>query len=112
MLALLAVTNQSFAVVNIPCAGMDNHAASAMMEGDMDMALADHAQPGDSDAHGIADCCNQKQCSLADCLTATAAVIGAPSPFSFPYSQTRNSEYSLSCLLAETASLFRPPISR
>ena len=112
MLVFLAFISQSFAAVNIPCAGMDNHAAPAMTEGDMNMAYADHAQPGDFDANVVADCCNQEQCSQADCISATVAVVGAQLPFPVLFSQTFNSEYSVSYLIAEISSLFRPPISR
>ncbi len=116
MIALLAFISQSFAVVNIPCAGMDNHATSAAMTDRMamgsTMAHASHDKPGDSGANVDADCCKQKQCSQANCISLGVAVIGADSSLPVLFSQTLHSDYFVSYLNAERSSLFRPPISR
>lgn len=114
MIALLAFFSQSFAVVNIPCAGMDNHATFAVMGGEMAMGSAmshtSHAQLGDSNAG--ADCCNQKQCSQANCISSSVAVVGTDVSLPVLYSQTPNTDYSVSFLTQQVSSLFRPPISR
>jgi len=116
MIALLAFISQSFAVVNIPCAEMDNHMTSAVMTAEMamgsTMAHASHAQPGDSGANAGADCCNQKQCSQANCMSSSVAVVGTDVSLPVLYSQTLNTEYSVSFLTQQVSSLFRPPISR
>ncbi len=118
IIALLAFISQSFAVVNIPCAGMDmdNHASSAVMTDKMvmgsTMAHASHAQSGDSGANVDADCCNQKQCSQANCISSSVAAVSTELSLSVLYSQTRNTQYSVSFLTQQVSSLFRPPISR
>jgi hypothetical protein len=112
VLALLAFAGQAYAAVNFPCTGMDNHSTSAMMAGEMDMDHGSHAQPDASDGSAATDCCSHEQCSQAGCNSATVAVVGTHSPFPGQCSQTLNTDYSASCLLAEISLPFRPPISR
>ena len=116
MIALLAFVSQSFAVADIPCAGMENHAGSAAMTDEMakdaTMAHASHPGPGDSNADIDADCCNEKQCSQANCISAGVAVVDTDSSLPVLFTQTFYSDYSVSYLIAERSSLFRPPITR
>lgn len=116
MIALLAFISQAFAVVDIPCAGMDNHPAPTVttdqMAMDSTMAHASHVQSDDSEISGVADCCNHKQCSQADCLASSVAVVSTHAPFPVQFVQSLDTEYSVSFLTQEASSLFRPPISR
>jgi len=118
MIALLAFISQSFAVVNISCAGMDmdRQATSAVMTDEMIMgsmmAHASHAQPGDSDLNVGAECCNQKQCSQGNCTFSSVAAVSADLSLPLLYSKTFNSDYSVFFLTQQVPSLFRPPISR
>lgn len=112
VIALLAFTSQSFAVANVPCSMMNHTAMSAMMAADMDMAHASHAQAMASDAKSATDCCGHKQCAQSNCISASVAVIGAHSPFLVQFSHTLTAEYAAAILIADSASLFRPPISR
>lgn len=116
MIALLAFISQAFAVVDIPCAGMDNHPAPTVttdqMAMDSTMAHASHVQSDDSDASGGADCCNHKQCSQADCLASNVAVVSSLALLSVQFPQRLNTEYLFSFLTQDASSLFRPPISR
>lgn len=114
MIALLAFISQSFAVVNIPCAvtDMNNHTTSAVMPEEMvmgsTMAHASYVQPSDSDS----DCCNQKQCSQANCISSSVAVVGTDLSLPVLYSQAHTTDYAVSFFTQQVSSLFRPPISR
>ena len=116
MIALLAFISQSFAVVNIPCADMDHQATSSVMMHEMVMdsmmAHASHAQSGDFDAEVGAECCNQQQCSQANCLFSSVAAVSTYLSLPVLYSQTFTLDYSVSFLSQQVSSLFRPPISR
>lgn len=114
VIALLAFTGQSFAVVNVPCSTMNHPAMAAMMAADMDMdmAYASHAQAMASDAKSATDCCGHKQCAQSNCISASVAVIGAHSPFLVQFSHTLTAEYAAAILIADSSSPFRPPISR
>ena len=102
--ALLAFTSQSFAIVKLPCEQMMNQSTALLMAETMDMDHMDHADAG--------GCCDQEHCSQMDCTSASVAVVSALSPFSAQFSQTLNTEYSVSFLTQVVSSLFRPPISR
>ena len=107
--ALLAFTSQSFAVVKLPCEQMTHHSTAHAMAATMDMAHMNHAAADNAKAKG---CCSQDDCSQMDCISASVAVVSTLSPFSVQFSQTLNTEYSVSFLTQEVSSLFRPPISR
>ncbi|MBR9910214.1 MAG: hypothetical protein GYB33_07670 [Gammaproteobacteria bacterium] len=107
--ALLAFTSQSFAVVKVPCEQMVHQSTVLVMAGTMEMDHIGHAELNDADTSG---CCSQENCSQMDCISASVAVISTLSPFSVQFSQTLNTEYSVSFLTQEASSLFRPPIFR
>jgi len=107
--ALLAFTSQSFAVVKLPCEQMTHHSTAPAMVNTTDMAHMNHAVADNAKVKG---CCSQDDCSQMDCISASVAVISTVSPFSVQFSQTLNTEYSVSFLTQEVSSLFRPPISR
>ncbi|WP_335599813.1 hypothetical protein [Halopseudomonas sp.] len=113
--ALLAFTSQSFAVVKLPCEQMAQHSTAPAMVATTDMAHMGHmghmvhAEAENAVASG---CCSQDDCSQMGCISASVAVVSTQSPFSVQFSQTLNTEYSVSFLTREVSSLFRPPISR
>merc|ERR1712169_10284 len=79
------------------------------MAATMDMSHMNHAAVDNAKAK---DCCSQDDCSQMDCISASVAVVSTLSPFSVQFSQTLNTEHSVSFLTQEVSSLFRPPISR
>ena len=107
--ALLALTSQSFAVVKLPCEQMAQHSTAPVMAETKDMAHMNHTAVDNAKAKG---CCSQDDCSQMDCISASVAVVSTLSSFSVQFSQTLNTEYSVSFLTQEGSSLFRPPISR
>lgn len=107
--ALLAFTSQSFAVVKLPCEQMTHYSTAPSMAETTDM---DHMVHAKSENAGSSGCCSQDDCSQMDCISASVAVVSTLSPFSVQFSQTLNTEYSVSFLTQEVSSLFRPPISR
>jgi len=110
--ALLAFTSQSFAVVKLPCEQMTHHSTAPAMVDTTDMADMDHMVHAKPENAGASGCCSQEDCSQMDCISASVAVVSAPPPFSVQFSQTLNTEYSVSFLTQEVSSLFRPPIFR
>lgn len=110
--ALLAFTSQSFAVVKLPCELMTHHSTAPAMVDTTDIAHMDHMVHAGAENAGASGCCSQGDCSQIDCISASVAVVSTLTPFSVQFSQTLNTEYSVSFLTQEVSSLFRPPISR
>lgn len=116
VLALLAFTSQSFAVVKAPCEQNINQPDKPLTTGAMDGDHHNHvnnAQIDNADTTDDAGCCCQEYCPQIDCVSTGAAVANnIHAPFSIQFSQPLNTEYSVAFLTQEADSLFRPPISR
>lgn len=59
-----------------------------------------------------ADCCENQQCSLTDCLSLTSAAVDGRAQNSFEGGNIPSMAYTEAYATAETAELYHPPISR
>jgi|GEM_PF-2436674 len=111
LVVLVALTGQMVSAASAPCSMMD--AGSVPESAHFAMGM-DHA--GHMAAAGVmADepaCCDALQCSLLHCLSSGAALLATPLSTRLAFSSVLNPGDSLSSVVAEGASLFRPPIFR
>lgn len=117
VLALLAFTGQSFAVVNFSCRMMNSDTkaliVSSEMATHMGMDHSAHLQvQADDSAAGAEACCDHSNCSLTHCASGAAAIVAIYSPSSAQFSNVLTADYAVPYLNTETSSPFRPPISR
>jgi len=108
-LALLAFTCQSLAAVQSTCQLAAHDYTDNAVENTMDSAHIKHLM---SDKAETKRCCGQDDCSQMDCIFGGTALVSTLSSFSTQFSQTLDTEYSVSSLTQDASSPFRPPISR
>lgn len=113
--AYLALISQAFAVVDYCCPGMDGHSGSAGIAADMASMHQGHTMYHQTDESAVPDCCQHPHCSMVDCISihsAGVAIVATPATLSVSTAETLPADYSITYLMADASTLFRPPISR
>ncbi len=110
VLMLLVYAGQSWAVLDVACAKVQDSSLHSVHDGMPEgMQHADHQQAANPDA---CDCCDMDRCSIGHCSSVLAAAIDQqPAPAAFVaelYRALRPPPYPA----ADQAALFRPPIFR
>lgn len=111
VIAFLAFTSQAFSAVLLPCAEMESHSGQA--ESVMNMAHGDHDHMSHMpDKAASPDCCGEgkAQCNPSHCASTSVAVTVSSLHLQLAGHPTLNSFYTASMVIAESSSLFRPPI--
>ncbi len=121
-LLILAYAGQSFAAMELPCDGKQDHGAHSSVDMSMDTPETggmqhpghDHAmtEVTDTGTDDACDCCDQAQCAMAHCNAAPAGAGSFPAPDITYLGEAFDSRYAVSYLAVSPTTLYRPPISR
>ncbi|MBM70935.1 MAG: hypothetical protein CME43_15835 [Haliea sp.] len=111
LLVLVTFTGQLVSAASSPCIMLNTGSVPESAHFAMGMNHAGHMAASGVVADEPA-CCDALLCSLLHCLSSGAALLAAPLATRLAFSSVLNAGDSLSSVVAEGSSLFRPPIFR